>query len=322
MKRLVAIVLAAWSAWSTPVVAWDDFGHMEVAAVAWNDLSPTIRDRAVALLKLNPQYQEWTEDVPNKDKGMVAFLRAATWPDFIRGAKGYKDDGAVPPNNATATRNIGYADQLLHRYWHFVDIPFSPDGTKLPAIVQPNAQTQIAAFREALASPADVNDDIRSYDLVWLLHLVGDIHQPLHATGRHTATNKDGDRGGNEVKVTPPCAQCKETRLHSYWDEILSPKQGDGDVDDSRVTPQEAMKAALALPKADPKLAATSDEKVWIGESFELAQAHVYRLPPIGHGNGPFVLTADYERDAIKLAKERVALAGARLANLLEKALK
>jgi S1/P1 Nuclease len=44
-------------------------------------------------------------------------------------------------------------------------------------------ETQIAVFRKTLADKT-ISDDIRSYDLAWLLHLVGDVHQPLHATAQ------------------------------------------------------------------------------------------------------------------------------------------
>lgn len=53
---------------------------------------------------------------------------------------------------------------------------------------------------ETLGSLA--SDDVRSYDLVWLLHLVGDLHQPLHATSRFS-NGLDDARGGNDEKVQP-----------------------------------------------------------------------------------------------------------------------
>src|SRR6202042_1762839 len=93
----------------------------------------------------------------------------------------YSDDGSNggnTPGGDSSSLNVGYTDLLRHRYWHFVDTPFSQDGSTLPAIPAPNAQTQIAAFRAVLASAEP--DELKSYDLVWLLHLVGDVHQPLH----------------------------------------------------------------------------------------------------------------------------------------------
>jgi len=77
--------------------------------------------------------------------------------------------------------------------------------------------TQIAAFRAVLASTSsDPNlDKLKSYDLSWLLHLVGDVHQPLHSTTRVSTTKPDGDDGGNGVKLTSPA------NLHTFWDDVL-----------------------------------------------------------------------------------------------------
>jgi hypothetical protein len=68
-------------------------------------------------------------------------------------------------------------------------------------------------------------------------------------------------------------------------------------------------------------MAAKSDEKEWIAESFRAAQATAYQ-PPIGPGAGPFSLTTAYESAASKVGLERVALAGARLGKLLNGELK
>ena len=51
---LVASVLS-----TAPTMAWDSFGHMEVAAVAWDQMTPKARDRAITLIKLNPNFNEW-----------------------------------------------------------------------------------------------------------------------------------------------------------------------------------------------------------------------------------------------------------------------
>ena len=72
---------------------------------------------------------------------------------------------------------------------------------------------------------------------------------------------------------------------------------------------------------AEADLAGKSDEKDWIAESLMKAQQTVYAAP-IATGDGPFTLTPAYKRNAAALAKQRVALAGARLANLLNTELK
>jgi hypothetical protein len=209
----------------------------------------------------------------------------------------------------------GYTDKARHKYWHFVDKPFSDDGTPTQPEKDPNAQTQIPIMRTALGSVSDSDaaKDLASYDLVWLEHLVGDAHQPLHATTRFTQDLPDGDAGGNSVKVH--CGTdhgCGASELHALWDDLLGP---------NTATPDEVEAAANALPDADAAAAAIADEGTWIDESFQAAQSVVYQAP-IGEGVGPFPLTAEYGATDKALAKQRIALAGARLANMLNDALK
>ena len=78
--------------------------------------------------------------------------------------------------------------------------------------------------------------------------------------------------------------------------------------------------AASLLPQADPVLASVSDESKWLGESFNLAKSDAYKSPVIGDTRG--TITAAYKANAENIAKKRIALAGARLANLLDDAFK
>jgi hypothetical protein len=285
--------------------AWNDYGHMTIAAVAYNKLTPTARARATALLKLNPDYPKWIAGVPAPDRDFTAFVRAATWPDAIKREGGYVNDGERP-SGPTSGQNIGYADKLQHRYWHYIDLPFSPDGTPLQNPVPPNAETQIGVLRRALAAP-DTPDDIKSYDLAWLLHLVGDVHQPLHATSRFDQQQPQGDRGGNEVALcAPPC----KDELHAFWDDAMGKSE----------RPTDARLQAHNLGPPDAALAAIADESNWVTESFDAAQKSVYSNP-IGIGPGPFPPTPRYRKAAHRLALQRAALAGARLANLINGAL-
>jgi hypothetical protein len=325
-RVVLAFVLAAASA---PAQAWDDLGHMTVAAIAYERLTPTAHRRATSLLKLNPQYPEWIAVANGRDEDRVAFLMAAAWPDFIKHSAGFQDDGEIPLG-PDAARNIGYTDKLMHKYWHYVDIPFSPDGTPLAATRIPNAQTQIRVFRQALATQrGDADAALQSYDLVWLLHLVGDVHQPLHATSRFDRKHPDGDAGGNHVRVC--AANCGS--LHGYWDSLLEPASGHIEATCKAQSwainePQcAAMKVAAALAgakaatPADRRLAADTDEAHWIAESLSLAKTQAYAAP-VGLGKGPYDLDAAYEHAARNTAAARVALAGARLANLLNLAFK
>jgi hypothetical protein len=296
--------------WSTDLAfAWGAEGHMIVAAIAYQKLQPAVRTKVAGLLKMNPNYNDWITGVAAKDTDEIAFITAATWPDAIKSMKGFVNDGEHPKSQATASRNIGYKDKLQHRYWHFHDTPFSADGTATDPPADPSAKSQIGLFRGTLSS-SGTDSGIRSYDLVWLIHLVGDVHQPLHATTRFDKDQPDGDEGGNGVKLcsTPKC----RSELHGYWDDIPGTSKN----------PASAKKKALKIAAADPGDAKISDEAIWIGESFQIAQDSVYKLPSIGIGAGPFALTAQYKSDAKPIATKRLALAGARLANLINEALK
>ncbi|MGZ5545412.1 MAG: S1/P1 nuclease, partial [Limisphaerales bacterium] len=150
------------------------------------------------------------------------------------------------------------------------------------------------------------NNDLKAYDLSWTLHLVGDLHQPLHCTTR--IHNGQSDNGGNLTKVKP---KTSSQPLHTYWDDLL----GTGE-DVSKV-----IKSAKKLPAADAMKALDLNVSHWVDEGVQLAKTRVYG-PPIGKGTGPFKLTDGYKKNAKLIAQEQVALAGERLANLLNAELK
>jgi hypothetical protein len=313
LRQLVAVTLCLVLLSSTSQ-AWFSFGHMAVAYVAYQQLTPEKKLRVAKLLKKNPYYNtKWKAMIPSgtpaDQSDLMLFMIAATWPDAIKGDSTYVNDGTAggntPPTDGTAWENIGYSDHNRHKYWHFIDTPLTQDGaTPLAAIPSPNAETEIAVLRQALASTN--TDKLKSYDLVWLLHLVGDVHQPLHSSTRISAGNLDGDNGGNDVKLTDPSKE-----LHAFWDGL----PGDSS------NPADAIAYGKTLAPADPVLSKKADASDWIGESFTIAQTFVYS-GPIGAGNGPFTITPEYKAQAQKIANDRVALAGQRLANIINNELK
>src|SRR5262249_5736337 len=148
------------------------------------------------------------------------FMVAATWADRIKSDPDYHTDGTHngnrPPNDPSAGQNIGYDDLARHQYWHFVDLPFSNDLTTLPDMPTRNTQTQIAAFRAILAreSSNPKIEKLKSYHLTWILHFVGDMHQPLHATTSGRVADPDRYHGSNGIKLTSPA------NLYSFWDGV------------------------------------------------------------------------------------------------------
>jgi hypothetical protein len=289
---------------------WGPKGHMMVAAIAYDKLQPDVKARVDRLVRLNPYIEIFLDKTPQSTPpaqvNKMLFMVAATWPDIIKSHPDYITDGTHsgnrPPNTPKASQNIGYDDLFRHKYWHFIDIPFG-GNLKIPT---PNARDRMKVFTAMLANPSTKKKIrlIKSYDLCWLLHLVGDIHQPLHCITRIVPEDQDGDDGGNDVKLSTGKS------LHSFWDGIV----GGGDA------PSTALEAASSLP--EPEVTAVNDLSVqhWINESFNLKE-FVYSSP-IGDGLGPFTMTDAHETKALEIANARIALAGARLAKLLNKNLK
>jgi hypothetical protein len=276
---------------------------MIVAAVAWNKLTSATRTKVSALIKLNPHYAMWTQGVATANKDMTAFVKAATWADEIKSEDGYSDT-----LSAGETQGSGYDDQLKHRDWHYKDLPFSTDGTPTTPAPDPNALTQIQAFTAAIGD-ASVAAPLKSYDLVWLLHLVGDVHQPLHATSRFTSSDPNGDAGGNDVEVCRVACSSGKSKLHAFWDDALGTSKSAS----SAITKAGTLAAAPALQVA------VLDPQIWLEDSLTLAKSKVYKTP-IGPGNGPYQLTTAYKATAGSTAEKQVALAGARLAKILNSA--
>jgi hypothetical protein len=297
----------------TSASAWWDEGHMQIAYVAYKHLDAPVKDKVDALLKLNKDYPKWTAGTSDeKTAKLYAFVHAATWADDIKTKEyGYTRDKLDGP---TAGQNIGYADHNQHAYWHFKDINFSPDGTPLPSPDPVDAVTQLKLMNPVLPASSGASDDLRSYDLVWILHLVGDLHQPLHAVGRFTKAIPNGDAGGNAEAVIP--ATGETIVLHAYWDRIFggysSPYGAVFDADD---------KDGLSSIAVNKAAAQNYDPQVWAEESAELAKQFAY-APPVSTGTNAVLLTREYETNARNIARSQAALAAARLANLLNDAFK
>ncbi|MGR9503678.1 S1/P1 nuclease [Rhizobium leguminosarum] len=322
--RIAVLSLATF--WSTSALAWWDEGHMRVAALAYELLTPEAKAEANRLIKLNPQYGDWAaavphdlEETPESRQAKVdryTFIRASVWADDIKDFPKYKKataDGNDNPKSTDAGRNIGYSDFLLHKYWHFKDINFSTDGTTYPPPDPVDAVTQIRLFTAALPASTPDKDTVRSYDLVWLLHLVGDVHQPLHATALFTKELPKGDAGGNGVFVLP--ADGEKIPLHAYWDSLFG---GYSTVYGAIFDTFDFNGRPKFVAPADK--AAISDPDAWVKESFEIAKSTAYAFPV--NTSQTAELSRLYETRAKAVAGDQIALAGARLANLLNAALK
>ena len=316
MRKVSAVSASLWLFLAaTQLGAWANGGHMVVAYIAYENLTPETRARVDSLLKLNKMYRTWTHGVSSGQQGLVAFVQAATWPDCIKDAHcspGYISDGGdVPPGKPTDRQNIGYNDKLMHKYWHFIDRPYSAGapGKEPPST---NAESEILLLTKAIGTGE--SDNVKSYDVVWLEHLIGDVHQPLHCTSRFTKNHPDGDAGGNRLAL---CASPCRDELHAYWDQLLGDKPSMAEVTRTGQT---------LLAKGKPEGADSTDTDAWVNASFELAKSAVYTAP-ISDDNDPSVRISPrpddaYKAKALETAQSQVRLAGYRLAAVLNTDLK
>jgi hypothetical protein len=309
---LAVVVLSARES-----LGWIATGHIVVAMVAWEDMTPKTRAAVIELLKQHPRYEkDLLQDLPDgstaQETERYAFARAATWPDLVR----------LQDNPMHATHN--------HPAWHYIDIPFA-NGVAEPATASeqgpgPHDAVEALAKCSADMKDASVSPGERAVAVCWVEHLVGDIHQPLHAASMYSPDHPDGDKGGNDDEVLrdPPYPNSR-MNLHLIWDSL--PGQFQSQMMDRY--------EAVGL-RADPKfsreqmkpLLAVTDFMAWAKESHQLAVEDAYLngkletsvatrgARPANAGPVPG-LPEGYLEKAEAVAMHQVVLAGYRLADLL-----
>lgn len=290
-KNAIAIGLVCL-VFGTPSLSfgWGPGGHMMTAQIAFDRLNPRAKAQVKTLLAI-------PIDPPAVSAKSKDFVNAAHWADDLRSVPAFK-----------------FLEPL-----HFIDKPFSTDGTRLPAIPAPNIVTALRDNVKILKTSRDQNARARALRLV--IHFVGDIHQPMHCTDRVSRALPDGDHGGNLVTIKIPDANgnLRSMNLHSYWDGGLESFPKGGPPPQwlppplSQIPPAAAL-ARNANPPTNPalKLNDPFNYTAWANESFALAKNTVY--PGISNGIEP---SAAYRNKGVKVARQRAAWGGYRLAALL-----
>lgn len=311
-RQALAVLCASLTvlAVAPPARAWDDYGHELIAFMAYEDLKPEVRARVNALLKQHPQYDALVAGCPTAfDKEKYAFMKAATWPDMIR----------------TRTNPLHASDH--HARWHYINIPIDSEGAhgRQPPLewktgTDPENAVQALQRAEAGLKNAALPDSDKAKDLCWLLHVGGDLHQPLHAVNLYSNQYPKGDEGGNAFWVSDGH---RPQKLHALWDQALG-------------TGKDATKIAARgtqLRKSDEltrkaladRLVVTSYGS-WAHESVDLSRTVVYVNGTLkgakaeGQERAPRdapELPAGYRDQAEKLAERQTVLAGYRLADKL-----
>jgi hypothetical protein len=241
-----------------PALAWGPEGHDLVARIAEAQLTAEARARVAEILG------------PGSTMASVS-----SWPDQIRRSR---------PETGP---------------WHYVDIPTDKPGLDM-ARDCPNGNcviAAIAAMRAKLRDPATAADQRREA-LMFVIHFVGDMHQPLHSSNH-------GDRGGNEVHIV---FHGQPGNLHGLWDGGLLARMGKEDDLFARLS------AASARRRKKFAKGSVSD---WAEQAHKLAQQMVYGWLPNAAPDAALAIGADYERRADAVIELQIERAGARLAAVL-----
>lgn len=291
-----------------PAAGWDDVGHKITGYIAWQRMSPEARQNVVRILRAAPEdsqlgtFYKYYGPESDEVKRMEYFMFVPSWADIIR-------------DRTFDTRYKKYHKSNWHyddTFWKQVDgkveilTGFEEGGQAVPRIVE---------FDAVIRNPSASNAD-KAIAIAWLLHLVGDIHQPLHTSARVTDTEPKGDQGGNLVILSPPgTARADQLNLHWFWDSIVGrnipfePGMCERDYVEMAAKklmkdhPFSSMQAKLNLGKYED----------WRNESFAYNNTVVFS-PELKRNQEPSV---KYRKDAFKLAEQQLALAGYRLGETL-----
>ncbi|MGB7069274.1 MAG: S1/P1 nuclease [Pyrinomonadaceae bacterium] len=288
-----------------PAMAWDDVGHKITAYIAWQRMSSTARDNAIQILRAAPedaqlstfyfQYGAQSEDARRR----TFFMTASTWPDIVR-------------DRAFVNRVKKY-----HKgNWHYDDYFWkqSPEGKVELLNGMPEGGhgiEKLADFEKILRNPESPNTE-KALAIAWMLHIGGDIHQPLHTSGRVTELELKGDQGGNLFLLTPQgTTRENQVNLHWFWDSIVGrnvPNKDDA-CDGEYVDPiAEKILKGQPFSKFQDSLS-LADFEVWKKESFSLNATDVYS-PDLVRNQMP---SKKYRKNAYKVAQRQLAVAGYRL---------
>ncbi len=275
-SRVKSLFLIFFMGLSFNVYGWNALGHMVVADIAYQKVTPSVR------AKLDNMIANFSKEYPQD----TTLMKLSTWPDALRGQK---------------------VESFTH--WHYIDLAFSADGTPTKDLVDSdNAVWAIETIKPVIKN-THANAFEQARFLAFLVHIVGDLHQPLHTTSRISAAHPDGDRGGNLFPVHAAVGNGSNVSLHKLWDDgagYLGGEESDSNVD----TLARFIMTNYPEQSFDGK-STNLDTNAWAKEGNNLAATVVYATPENQ------VPSTSYVENEKKVVQQQLALAGYRLANLL-----
>ena len=306
-KFLLMSVVTAFFAVSS-ASAWDNTGHQLTAYIAWEQMTPQAREKAIKLLLSAPEdsdlsvfYMQDSRSAAAKQREL--FMIASTWADIVRD-KNFKNRYA----------------KYHHGTWHYLDTFWRDADGKVELVPELESDKENAVERlfvfDKMLRDGSASDEDKAIALAWVLHIGGDIHQPLHDSARVTKYDPKGDQGGNLFLLSPKGAKGDDRlNLHWFWDSIVGrnvPRVNDAC--DSDYLPPIAQQIMRKYPfaKMQNRLKIGKFNE-WQQEGFQITSTKLYP-PSLKFGEMP---SENYKKQAFEIAEEQLALAGYRLGETL-----
>lgn len=293
---------------ASSVLAWDDTGHKLTGYIAWQQMSPAVREKVTKILMSAPEDSDLSvfylsgsrsEDAKRRE----LFMITTTWADIVRD-RDFK---------------VRF-EKYHHSNWHYADTFWTLENGQDKILSNPNeeggkAVEKLFEFEKVLTNANASNAD-KAIALAWVLHLGGDIHQPLHTSARVTELEPKGDQGGNLFLLTPKDTPRQDQQnLHWFWDSIVGRNVSrKNDACDADYLPPIGAQMIKKYPftKMENRLSLGKFD-VWQKESFQIASTEVFP-PTLIRFQMP---SEKYKKDAYKIAQQQTALAGYRLGAML-----
>ncbi len=309
---------------SSQSLAWDATSHRLTAYVTWEALTPTQRDKLSAILERHPRYQSDFLDVmpanimlaSEQEQARWLFGQASIWPDTARQFEG---DDLIRYSRPT---------------WHYIDgawirgeaqqgnvyvgaepLPSIHAESTTPIEHEEDVSNVVEGieFNLAVLENPLSNGRERALALCWVLHLIGDIHQPLHSGALVSSELfPSGDRGGNGIAT-------QSGNLHARWDGAL------------RNQPfEDTLRRMNSFVRQSDLADIDMNVDTWLQESRQIMYEFVYpdeikaavlRSERLDTSLSQFALDDDYVGEMQALSEDRVTLAGIRLSIALRQVL-
>ena len=325
MIRVLSIFLFGL-VWLPTLHAWNPATHRISSQITWNELTADVKKEVIRILRFHPRFdRDFNKEMPigvrlgtKDDRYAWLFQQASVWPDMVR-------DLSEEHQRAEYNRSK----------WHWVNMPLflsNDDAQVLKDNISPNIETDPASVKDpkdmnifqAINYNASILKDKnapygnRAVALCWIVHLVQDIHQPLHTNALFTSGRfTKGDRGGNRIPVSD---QGRRRNLHALWDNMIGDNQ----------SPTIIRKRAAFLSSVHHGIGMDATENMgietWARENQSMLTKYVYpanitkeikKMEKAEENLQPIRLEEKYRHLGQEIAEIRIVEAGFRLAYLL-----